>query len=160
MKSKKTIAIVTAAVLLVGGITAFVLTNVLKSDDSNDSSSLTAAVNDKTYDENNIGEIYYSPVDESHVATDENGIKYADNEVLVVADEGVTKKQIVKLARKYGAEVVGYIEQTGDYQWKMSDVLDRSNVQITIDNIKNKDNLSYIHTHSLPPGQAFLPLKD
>lgn len=46
---------------------------------------------------------------------------YACNEILVAAAKGVTKDQIVELAKEYAAEAVGCIEQTGDYQWKLSD---------------------------------------
>ena len=71
--------------------------------------------NGKTDD--SIGEIYFSPVDENHVAVSNDGItKYADNELLVVAKPGVTKSQIEALAKQYNAEIVGYIEKTGDYQ--------------------------------------------
>lgn len=72
------------------------------------------------FDENNIGELYYSPIDIDHIANDESGIMYADNELLVVAKQGTAKEEIEKLAKKYDAEIVGYIEQTGDYQFKFT----------------------------------------
>ena len=120
MNNKKIIAIVTATVLLIGGTTAFLLTKVLKSDDGNDSSSLTETVNNNTYDENNIGEVYCAPIDEAHVVQNDDGEIYIDNELLIVAKAGVTKERIIELAGKYNAEVVGFIEQTGDYQLRFS----------------------------------------
>lgn len=67
------------------------------------------------------GRIYYSPVEEEHIVTDnkESTIGYIDNEVLVVANEGVTHNQIAELAASYNAEIVGEIEVSGDYQLRL-----------------------------------------
>ena len=103
---------------------SILLINILKNDDTDHSSGIdkyTAIVNGKAYDENNIGEVYCAPIDEAHVATDSDGMMYIDNEVLVVAADGVTKDNIEELAKEYDAEIVGCIEQTGDYQLKISD---------------------------------------
>lgn len=88
------------------------------------------------FDENNIGELYYSPIDPEHVAETDNGFMYADNEVLVVAKQGTAKKEIEKLAKKYDAEIVGYIEQTGDYQWKFDNTLSYKKLNEITDELK------------------------
>lgn len=75
---------------------------------------------DTQYDDENVGEIYFEPTSDEHIAISEDGITmYADNELLVVAKAGVSKTEIMNLAAEYDAEVVGYIEQTRDYQWKL-----------------------------------------
>ena len=67
-----------------------------------------------------VGEIYYQETPEEHIAMSDAGIMYADNELLVVAKDGVKKSEIEKLAKKYDATIVGFIEKTGDYQWKLN----------------------------------------
>lgn len=101
----------------------------------------------KEYDEDNVGEIYYSPVDTEHIAEDENGIKYADNELLVVANEGVYYDSIQSLAKEYGAEIVGYIEQTGDYQWKFDGVMTESELNTLIVELKNNKLVNDANTN-------------
>ena len=88
-----------------------------------------------------MGEIFFSPVDPEHIATAEDGISmYADNEILVVAADGVTKNQIENLAKQYDAEIVGYIEKTGDYQWK----LNRGNPNVVVMDLDNNELLSEV----------------
>ena len=63
---------------------------------------------------------------------------FADNEILVVAKEGATKEQIIELANEYDAEVVGCIEQTGDYQWRIN----KGDLSELVENISNEDLIS------------------
>ncbi|WP_024859093.1 S8 family serine peptidase [Ruminococcus albus] len=89
-------------------------------------------------DEEDIGEIFFSPVDSDHIATANDGVSmYADNEILVVAADGVTKNQIENLAKQYDAEIVGYIEKTGDYQWK----LNSGDPNVVVVELRNNDLL-------------------
>ena len=92
------------------------------------------------YDEDNVGEIYYEPTEEEHIAVSEDGTTtYADNELLVVAKLGVTKTEMTDLAAHYGADVVGYIEQTRDYQWKFDEVKSKSELDEIIKSVKAED---------------------
>ena len=43
-----------------------------------------------------------------------------DNEVLIVAADGVSRDQIAELAASYNAEIVGEIEYSGDYQLRLT----------------------------------------
>lgn len=99
------ILIVMILAIMIGGLLLFFFLN--KESDE-----------EKNYDENNIGEVYFYQTEEEHIAGDEGAIQYADNEILLVAKEGTSYKQIEKLAESYDAEIVGWIEQTGDYQLK------------------------------------------
>lgn len=65
-------------------------------------------------------EVYCKEVSEENVKYDD-GILYANNQVSLIANEGVKKREIKKLAKQYGAEIVGYIEFTGDYQLEFSE---------------------------------------
>ena len=80
------------------------------------------------YDENNVGEIYAAEIDPEHIAIGESEIKYVDNEVLLVAQNEVSKNEIKALAKDIDAEIVGYIEQTGDYQLKFSQAMTEKEV--------------------------------
>ncbi len=68
----------------------------------------------------NVGEIYYKKIDEKHVEDITDEIAFMDNELLVVAEDA-SYSEVEKLASKYNAEIVGWIEITGDYQWLFSD---------------------------------------
>lgn len=65
-------------------------------------------------------EVYYKEVSEENIKYND-GILYADNQVSLIANEGVKKRKIEKLAKQYDAEIVGYIEFTGDYQLEFSE---------------------------------------
>lgn len=118
----------------------------------------------KEYDEDNVGEIYYSPIDPEHIAEDENGIMYADNEILVVASEGIYFDSIQSLAKEYGAEIVGYIEQTGDYQWKFDGVMTESELNTLIVELKNNklvadaclNGISVVSENAIPESESVI----
>lgn len=102
----------------------------------------------KEYDENNIGECYFQETKEEHIATSDSCM-YADNEILVVAKENVKKSQIEKLAKKYDADIVGWIEQTGDYQWKMNSIYSIDELESIVsklesENIIDSASINYI----------------
>lgn len=105
--------------------------------DKDDVSKTAKESSHSEFDENNIGELYYSPIDTEHIAEDESGVMYSDNEILVVAEEGVSFSEIEALAGEYNAEIVGYIEQTGDYQWKLSETKGSADLQKLIDDLSD-----------------------
>lgn len=63
-------------------------------------------------------EIYYEATPKKNIKESKTGAKYADNEILIVANEDFDKSDVEELAKKYDAQIVGYIEITGDYQLK------------------------------------------
>lgn len=85
-----------------------------------------AEMTDMTDPEQNteFGRLYYSPIEEEHIVeTDDiTGAGYSDNEVLIVAADGVSRDQIAELAASYNAEIVGEIEYSGDYQLRLTTV--------------------------------------
>lgn len=84
------------------------------------------------------GKIYYSPIDENHIV-EEDSIRYIDNEVLVVAQDGVTREQVLQLANDYNAEIVGEIEITGDYQLRINNSSTKNELEDTIQRMQNED---------------------
>ena len=84
------------------------------------------------------GKIYYSSIDENHIV-EEDSIRYIDNEVLVVAQDGVTREQVLQLANDYNAEIVGEIEITGDYQLRINNSSTKNELEDTVQRMQNED---------------------
>lgn len=91
-----------------------------------------------TYDD--IGEIYCNSIDINHIVGDDV-INYMDNEILVVAQPSVTKEKMAMLANKYNAEIVGFIEKTGDYQLQIADVHTKDDLQSVINKIETENEI-------------------
>ncbi|MCD7959214.1 MAG: S8 family serine peptidase [Ruminococcus sp.] len=73
------------------------------------------------YDEDNIGEITCNKINSGHIAVDGlSDVIFINNEILITAAEKTSYKDIEKLAESYNATIVGWIEQSGDYQWQLS----------------------------------------
>ncbi len=87
----------------------------LLSDISNSLIELEVSYNDLNTIED-VGKIYSYPIDEEHISSVDSGIKYMDNEILIVVDPQTDLDAVSTLAEKYSGEVVGCIEKTGDYQ--------------------------------------------
>ena len=83
-------------------------------------------------------ECYYQEIQEEHVATDDLTM-YTDNEILLVTEDGVKKRAVEKLAKKYDAEIVGRIEQTGDYQLQLSNVYSLEELEQLSEDLKAED---------------------
>lgn len=129
-KMHRVVALATSLVLLLGACSGvFVFRDEI----------MSLISGQKQFDENHVGEIYYQEIDEEHVATDDSGIMYADNEILVVAKENTKKSQIEKLAKKYDADIVGWIEQTGDYQWEMNSIYSIDELESIVSELKNEN---------------------
>lgn len=91
--------------------------------------------------EASIGEIYYQETPAEHIAKADAGIMYADNELLVVAKDGVKKSEIEELAKKFDATIVGYIEKTGDYQWQLNNVFSKDDLDNYASEIETEDTI-------------------
>lgn len=85
------------------------------------------------------GEIYCSPVDEKHLFVRDDSIIYADNEILIVAEEGTTRQQIENLGKKYHMTVIGCIEKSGDYQLKTDFDVTDAQLQKLVDDLNKED---------------------
>ena len=95
--------------------------------------------NEPKIDENNIGEVYYAQIDPDHVSETDIGTLYADNELLIVASEKAEYDDIEKIVSEYKGEIVGWIEQTGDFQIKFPNTYTVSELNQISDKIsKNK----------------------
>ena len=116
-------AVLTAFALLIGTLDVFVYAKYIRGGRLYKLRHPAEKVDMTDPDGNtDYGRIYYSPVDEEHIVEyeDASGCDYIDNEVLVVANDGVSREQIAELAAKYDAEIVGEIEVSGDYQLRLT----------------------------------------
>lgn len=93
------------------------------------------------FDENNIGELFFHQTEEEHIATNSDGVKYVDNEILLVASDTATYDDIKNLAKQYNAEIVGWIEQTGDYQLKLAEVYHEEELNDIIISLENDNRV-------------------
>lgn len=100
---------------------------------------VTTTTTELPYNENNPGEIYYETTPEENIEQTSSGQKYANNEVLVVAAEGTSKSAMENLAESYQAEVVGYIEVTGDYQWKLNETYTYEELNALVDRLGQEE---------------------
>ena len=62
-----------------------------------------------------IGENYFKEPSSDDVVT-YNGIYYVKNQLLVSCELGTSKEEMESVCREVGAEIVGYIELTSDFQ--------------------------------------------
>lgn len=90
-----------------------------------------------------IGEVYFKDIEsEKDIAIhSENGMMYVRNQILVSALEGLGKDFLKNVASDIGAEIVGYIELTNDYQIEF---LDEQSEDALENYIKYLNSLSFI----------------
>lgn len=107
-------------------------------------------LSESSSDDDNIGEIYFKPTPEENISSnDSDSIKYANNEILIVAVNGATKEQIEEIAKKYNAKIVGYIEATGDYQLLLNGTYSLDELRTIAENLEKETliesaNINYI----------------
>lgn len=69
-----------------------------------------------------IGEAYYQEVSEEDIVFDEeHGVKYARNQLLISVSPDTAREKINEIVTEVNAEIVGFIELTGDYQIEFID---------------------------------------
>ena len=68
-----------------------------------------------------IGEAYVKEATWDDIITDESGIQYVKNQILISAYMGADKEIFEELAQEIGANIVGYIELTNDYQFEFTE---------------------------------------
>ncbi|MBR2549612.1 MAG: hypothetical protein IKE92_06245 [Clostridiales bacterium] len=66
-----------------------------------------------------IGENYFKEPSSDDVVT-YNGIYFVKNQLLVSCELGTSKEEMESVCRDVGADIVGYIELTGDFQIEFS----------------------------------------
>lgn len=92
------------------------------------------------YNEEHPGEITcYETKKENIVSSDETGLTYANNEILLTASENASYSDIERLATEYDAEIKGYIEVVGDYQLVLSKEYTEDELNNIVDELKENE---------------------
>ena len=80
------------------------------------------------YECNDGEEIIYRPLLEENIS-DENGLKYVNNEILVYIDTSESKKALEEYLNSINAKIVGQIPQINQYQIQLSDEMSLEKIQ-------------------------------
>ncbi len=85
-----------------------------------------------TFDD--IGEAYHKPIASEDIVIDKDtGLQYAKNQLLVSCKVGTTKDDVKDIFDKLDADIVGYIELTGDFQIEFRKDMELSDLQYVAD---------------------------
>lgn len=87
---------------------------------------------DPSFDD--IGEAYFKEIKPEDIVIDkETGLQYAKNQLLVSCEMGTTKEDVEDIFDEINADIVGYIELTGDFQIEFRKDVDISVLQYFAD---------------------------
>ena len=142
MKSKKrTIGIIIVVIVVLLGFASSLLIykNKLSSDN----------INNDLNKENVLKNYFYVTEEDNIVYDSINHIKYVNNELEIVAENGTDMNDIHELAKKYNAEIVGEIEILNTYQFKFNKNFTLSQLEEIITDIKESSfvldaNINYV----------------
>ena len=135
MKKKILIAVVSIVLAVSIVISVFVIRDkfVLKNNSDTNMVDITSDT-DLGY-----GKMYCAPIEEENIAPYNEVADYVNNEILIVVNDGTAREQVADLAEKYGCEIVGEIEITGDYQLRLSQALTPDDLDALIAKIEKED---------------------
>lgn len=90
-------------------------------DDSDDTTDDTTDDSDDSTDDSDdvadLGELYYKEASDAVIVfNEEYGVSYVKNQLLISAMLGTNKEDVEEAVAEVGAEIVGYIEITSDFQ--------------------------------------------
>lgn len=108
-----------------------------------------ASVNENApTNDNGLGEqedLYYKEADGRNVAIDEEtGLMYMKNQLLISTNIGTDKSLVEEMADEIGAEIVGYIELTSDYQIEFREDKTIDEMEIIAKDIYRYPFVSYV----------------
>lgn len=90
--------------------------------------------NEKTF------EAYYQSISDSDVVFEGN-TNYVNSQILLTAADGVSKKQVEKLIKKQGGDIVGYISISNDYQIEFANNKTFEELNTIIADLKSNDDV-------------------
>lgn len=106
-----------------------------KSESTEDDKPVSAdrSVSESSEENPATGEIFCKMPEPDHIFyNEENDYCYADNQLLLTANDGVTKEQIEALAVQYGGKIVGCIEVADDYQLEFDKAFTEEELEETV----------------------------
>ena len=101
---------------------------------------------------------YFRDPSEEEICEKENGIRYVDSELLLTAEENVSKEEIKQILKISDEEIVGFISATNDYQVHFIEQKPLSKLEELIESLNDDPrieevHLSYIISHTLDSDQ-------
>lgn len=106
--------------------------------------SSTAVADDEFYQEDleDLGEIYFKPVGKSRIES-YNGVDFVANQLLLTANEGVSKNEVEDYISSIDGKIVGYIELADEYQIEINHDVSTEELLKIIETIKDIDMFSF-----------------
>lgn len=89
-----------------------------------------------------LGEIYFKPVGKSRIES-YNGVDFVANQLLLTANEGVSKNEAEDFISSIDGKIVGYIELADEYQVEINHDVSAEELLKIIETIKADDKFSY-----------------
>lgn len=97
-----------------------------------------------------VGEISFTEPDDSHIIYDEEeDIYHVDNQILLTANENVTKEQVAQLVQPYQGTIVGYIEITNDFQIEFMGITSVEQLREIASALQGSDLIVEAYVHDL-----------
>ena len=122
---------------------------VSSSSSSSKVSSTEIIYLDDDDDETETGEIFFHDTDPEHIAVDDDGSYYADNELLLVAYPDTEFSYIENAVREYDGQIVGWIEQTGDFQIALPDKYTTTELKAIADDLVEDDEIRTVSINAI-----------
>ena len=113
-KEKKALAIVLGVMILifVAGVCGIYLYSQTGESQDQPQVAVKKEADSETDAMPDAGVYYYKDIDEKNVAwAEEDGLQYADNQLVLTMTDGVSEKEVKKLIDPYQGDIVGKIEK-------------------------------------------------
>lgn len=136
IKKKVAIILIAAVVVVLVGLISFALLFDFES------SSESIVYSDDS--------MYYQEVSSKSIVYDEElETYYVNNQILITANEGVSKSKIEELISEYDGEIVGYIEITNDYQIELSGKLTLEDLDEIVEELLDNENIEFAYINEI-----------
>lgn len=109
----------------------------------------TAEPTPKPIIEENIGYAYFKQFDESDIAYDGAGMYYVKNQILLLAKDDMTYKDVYIIAEQYNAEIVGYMESVNCYQIELQTTVSTEELYRLIDELDSSSKFTSVSLNML-----------
>lgn len=93
-------------------------------------------------EEGYAGELYYSKIDHSKIVKDESTNEvYVNNEIQLISKDSISKETIQNIVSEFGAQIVGRIELSNDYQIRFPQSKTKNQLIEIINQLKDNKNI-------------------
>ena len=143
-KEKKALAIVLSVMILVfvAGVCGIYLYSQTGESQDQPQVAVKKEADSETDAMPDAGVYYYKDIDEKNVAwAQEDGLQYADNQLVLTMTDGASEKEVKKLIDPYQGDIVGKIEKLNIYQVEFPKSYSRDELDDMIEEFGNSDSV-------------------